>query len=122
MVVAIEQMERAVVEEAIEQMDGAVVQESERTSLNAKKKLKKKEREKAKKQAAASVPPKKAGAQAITSFPPDDDVVVEYVADAMVDESDPNYVEWIKIFEKFQKKPEVEVVTEEVAEVIMLLL
>ena len=41
MVVAIEQMERAVVEEAIEQMDGAAVQESERTSLNAKKKLKK---------------------------------------------------------------------------------
>ena len=117
MVVAIEQEDGAAEAEAIEQMDGAAVQESERTSLNAKKKLKKKEREKAKKQAAASVPPKKAGAQAITSFPPDDDVVVEYVADAMVDESDPNYVEWIKIFEKFQKKPEVEVVTQEVAEV-----
>ena len=30
-------------------------------------------------------------------------VEIEYVADAMVDEQDPNYSEWMKIFEHFQK-------------------
>ena len=90
--------------EALPQMDGAAAAEKERLSKNAKKKLKKKEKkadkqtdvgaEKGKEQSASSAP-----------LPQDDGVEIEYVADAMVDENDPNYAEWIKIFEKFQKGP-----------------
>jgi len=99
--------QRPAPEEGLPQMDGAAV-EKERLSKNAKKKEKKKVKKAEKKVAAESAPVKKAGAKAISSFPPaqDDGLEIEYVADAMVDEDDPNYTEWIKIFEKFQKGPE----------------
>jgi len=102
------------VEEGLPQLDGCGGAVTERLSKNAKKKEKKKVKKAEKKQAAASAPVLKAGAVPISSFSnaaADDGLEIEYVAadaDAMVDADDPNYAEWIKIFEKFQKGPEEE--------------
>ena len=90
--------------EPLPQIDGVAPDKDVRAAKNAKKKLKKKERKQEKKQVGA---PAAAGDKGAAAAPaPDDDLEVEYVADAMVDENDPNYAEWIKIFEKFQKGPD----------------
>mmetsp|Transcript_14600 Transcript_14600/g.22660 ORF Transcript_14600/g.22660 Transcript_14600/m.22660 type:complete len:115 (-) Transcript_14600:1881-2225(-) len=85
---------------ALSQLDGAEAK-GEKLTKNAKKKLKKKERKKTK-----ADQPQSNGATTPTGGD-DDDVEIEYVADAMVPTDDPNYQEWIKIFEKFQKGKEV---------------
>ena len=98
--------------EVLPQVDGAAVED--RMSKNAKKKMKKKEKQLVKKKAdatARSGPEADSGAANELPTPQDDAVEIEYVpatVDAMVDENDPNYTEWVKIFEKFQRVKEEE--------------
>jgi len=99
--------------EPLPQLDGAAA-DAGRISKNAKKKMKAKERKAEKKSAGTSG--KAPGAEGAAAAPPpaeDGGVEIEYVADAMVDEEDPNYAEWLKIFQKFQKPPAEEEVAKE---------